>query len=163
MTWIFWTISIAVLIVGLLVVAAIGRGIARGVAPEVKLKSIRPERLGAGEQSIRALLEIRNPNPIPLPVRTLTYRVWLGGQEIASGEGRFQRWIPANDMEFTEVLVIGDAARLARALPRLALTPQPWPYRLTGTLTPFGSLRIAYEHRGEIDAQGILSLAASLR
>jgi hypothetical protein len=66
-------------------------------------------------------------------------------------------------MPTATALTSGSARHLAGTLPKLALTRQPWRYRLAGTVTPFGTWRLPYDQRGEIDARGILELAKSLR
>lgn len=135
----------------------------RSAPPEVKLSGLRPERVTAAAQTLRIKLRVQNRAPLPLPIRAITYRVWLDAYEIANGEGALARWVPARSEAEIELLVSGNAKHLARALPALALKQQPWPYRLTGTLTPLPGLHINYDHRGKIDARGILKLAASLR
>lgn len=159
MLWTLATVLLLIALIGGLVLWSARRL----VPPEVKLVSIRPERLEMQQQTLRAELRVSNPNPIPLPIRAMSYRLWLDEQEIASGSGRFRRWIPAAGAETIEVLVSGDSRHLAKRLPRLALKRQPWPYRVAGTLTPIGLIQIGYDHRGQIDAAGILKLAASLR
>lgn len=158
MFWLLLALPIA------LILLAVGAWLAyRSAPPVVKLIGLRPAQLTAAEQRLQAKLRIQNPGPLPLPIRAMTYRVWLDSQEIASGAGSFVRWIPARGEDLIEVEVSGDIKRLVRAFPGLALKRQPWPYRLAGTLAPIPGLRIAYDHRGEIDARGILKLAASLR
>jgi LEA14-like dessication related protein len=131
--------------------------------PDVKLTSVRPERLTAGEQCLRVGLRVQNPNPLPLPVLSMTYRLWLEEHPIASGEGDLRRRVPARGATDMEVLVSGNAHRLALTLPRLALTPQPWRYRLEGTVSPLPRVRLGYRHIGKIDLKGLVRLAASLR
>lgn len=157
-----WTLSTLALLI--MLIAALLIRWSRGLLPpEVKLISIRPERLQMQQQTLRVGLRIRNPNRVPLPLRSMSYRLWLDEQEIASGSGRFQRWIPGRAAQTIEVLVTGDSRRLAKSLPRLALKPQPWPYRIAGRLSPLAPVQIGYDHRGQIDARGIIKLAASLR
>jgi LEA14-like dessication related protein len=151
------------LLLALIVLAASAWLAFRSSPPVVKLIGLRPERLTTTAQRLRVKLRVQNPGPLPLPVRAMTYRVWLDEREIATGAGDFSRWIPARGDEIIEVEVSANAKDLARALPALALKRQPWPYRLAGSLTPIPGLHIGYDQRGEIDAQGILKLAASLR
>jgi len=155
-----WTLLIAAL--GLLAALA-SWGIRRLQAPDVKLISMRPERLTAGEQTLRVGLRLQNPNAIPLPVLAMTYRLWLEERHIAAGEAHLHRRVPARGSADMEVLVSGDARHMARTLPRLALTPQPWRYRLEGTVAVLPRLRLSYRHVGEIDVKGLMRLAASLR
>ncbi len=157
-----WTLLAFILVFA--VVAALLIRWSRGLMPpEVKLVSIRPERLQMQQQTLRVGLRIKNPNRIPLPVRSMSYKLWLDEQEIASGSGRLQRWVPGQSAQTIEVLVTGDSRRLAKRLPRLALKPQPWPYRIAGRLSPLAPIQIDYDHRGQIDARGIIKLAAALR
>lgn len=133
------------------------------VPPDVKLRALRPDQLSLGEQRFRVGLRVSNPNPLPLPLLAMTYRLWIEGREIASGHTGYQRHVPARGEADIEVLVGGDAKRLARTLPALALTPQPWAYRIEGTVTVLPRWRLPYRHTGETDIKGILRLAASLR
>jgi hypothetical protein len=93
----------------------------------------------------------------------MTYRLWLEEHAIASGEGDLRRRVPARGAAQMELLVSADARNLTRTLPRLALTPQPWRYRLEGTVAVLPRVRIAYRHLGEIDLRGLVRLALSLR
>ncbi|WP_295539904.1 LEA type 2 family protein [uncultured Thiohalocapsa sp.] len=131
--------------------------------PDVKLTAVRPDQLTAGEQRLRVGLSVQNPNPLPLPVLSMTYRLWLEERPIASGEGTLRRRVPAHGEAAMEALISADARHLARTLPGLALMPQPWRYRLEGTVTVLPPLRLGYRHSGEIDLKGLLRLAASLR
>lgn len=154
-----WILSAAALLLaGALVLLA-----RRLQPPDVKLTSVRPDELTAGEQRLRVGLRVQNPNPMPLPMLAMTYRLWLEEQPIASGDGDLRRRVPARGEADMEVLVTGNASQLARTLPKLALTPQPWRYRLEGTIEVLPRLRVGYRQRGEIDLKGMLRLAASLR
>jgi len=156
-----WLLSLLVL----LALAAFGTvRLLRGLAPpDVKLRSLRPERLAAGAQSLRVGLRVGNPNRLPLPVLAMTYRLWIEEREIASGHSSLDRRVPARGEADIEVLVSSDARRLARTLPGLLLTPRPWRYRIEGRVTVLPGWHLPYRHLGETDLKGILRLAASLR
>jgi LEA14-like dessication related protein len=158
-TTLSWIFSIVLML--LLAVAAWGTR--RIQPPDVKLTSIHPERLAAGEQRLRVGLRVQNPNPLPLPVLSMTYELWLEEQSIASGQVKLHRRVPARGAADMQVLVTGDARHLARTLPKLALTPQPWRYRLEGTVAVLPRIWLPYRHEGRIDLAGMLRLAASLR
>jgi LEA14-like dessication related protein len=155
-----WVVSIALL---LMLLASAAWGVRRIKPPDVKLTSVRPERLAAGEQRLRVGLRVLNPNPLPLPVLSMTYRLWLEERSIASGQGKLHRRVPARGAADMQVLVTGDARHLARTLPKLALTPQPWHYRLEGKVAVLPRVWLPYRHEGRIDLAGMLRLAASLR
>lgn len=156
LTWLIITVV-------LLLAAGLVMLIRRLQPPDVKLTSVRPDQLRAGEQRLRVGLRVQNPNPIPLPVLNMTYQLWLEERPIASGDADLRRRVPARGEADMEVMVTGDAGHLARTLPKLALTPQPWRYRLEGTVAVLPTLRVGYRHVGEIDLKGMLRLAASLR
>jgi LEA14-like dessication related protein len=150
-------------IAALMLAAALVILVRRLQPPDVTLTSVRPDQLTAGQQRLRVGLRVQNPNPIPLPVLAMTYRLWLEEQPIASGDADLRRRVPARGEADMEVMVIGDARHLARTLPALALAPRPWRYRLEGTVAVLPRLRVGYRHVGEIDLKGLLRLAASLR
>jgi LEA14-like dessication related protein len=152
-----------VITVVLLLAAGLVMLIRRLQPPDVTLTSVRPDQLRAGEQRLRVGLRVQNPNPVPLPVLSMTYQLWLEDRPIASGDADLGRRVPARGEADMEVMVTGDAGHLARTLPKLALTPQPWRYRLEGTVAVLPTLRVGYRHVGEIDLKGMLRLAASLR
>jgi LEA14-like dessication related protein len=155
-----WVISIAFL---LIILGFVAWGVRRIKPPDVKLTSVRPERLAAGAQRLVVGLRVLNPNPLPLPVQSMTYELWLEDRSIASGQGKLHRRVPARGAADMQVLVTGDARHLARTLPKLALTPQPWHYRLEGKVAVLPRIWLPYRHEGRIDLAGMLRLAASLR
>ncbi len=155
-----WMLLTALL---LLAVAAALWGMQRLQPPDVKLTRVRPDRLTAGEQRLRVGLRVQNPNSIPLPVLAVTYRLWLEERHIATGNANLRRRVPARGSADMELLVAADARQLAQALPRLALTPQPWRYRLEGTVAVLPRLQLGYRHLGKIDVKELVRLAASLR
>lgn len=124
------------------------------------MTSLRPQQIGLEEQTLLVGLRIRNPNDRTLPINAMTYRLWLDGEEIAAGGGALERQIPAFGEEQVEVSVTANAARLAARLPLLALRRDPWPYRISGTVTVAGVVPIPYRHSGEIDPQRLLRAAA---
>lgn len=154
-----WILAAAALVLA----AGLALLVRRLQPPDVKLTAVRPDQLTAGAQRLRVGLRVQNPNRVPLPMLAMTYRLWLEEQPIASGDGDPRRWVPARGEADMEVMVSSDARHLARTLPKLALTPQPWRYRLEGTIAVLPRLRVGYRHLGKIDLKGMLRLAASLR
>ncbi len=130
------------------------------IAPEVMLTSIRPQQLGLAQQSMLVGLRISNPNDRTLPIKAMTYRLSLEGEEVAAGGGELQRQIPAFGEESVEVSLTGDLARLAARLPTLALQSRPWQYQIAGTVSVGGLLPLPYRYAGELDPRGLLRGAA---
>lgn len=128
------------------------------LAPEVSLRSLAAQEIGAERQTLLLGLQIDNPNDRPLPIRALTYRLAVEGQELASGASTLERLIPANGSGDAQVSVALDGAALLRQLPALALAGRPLRYRLSGTAT-VGLLPLPFQHSGEIDPQELLRAA----
>jgi LEA14-like dessication related protein len=124
--------------------------------PEVAVTSIKPQQLTLQQQTMQVGLKIRNPNDRMLPIKAMTYRLYLEGDQIASGGGALDRQIPAFGEEDVEVSLIGDGAALIGMLPALALQSRPWRYKIAGTATVAGVLPLPYSYSGEIDPQTLL-------
>jgi len=121
------------------------------IAPEVRVTSIRPERITLDEQSLLLGLRIRNPNDRMLPIKAMSYRLSLEGEEIASGSGKLERQIPAFGEEQAVVSVTGSGLDLAARLPMLMLRSRPLQYQIKGTVNIAGVLPIPYRYSGELD------------
>lgn len=64
--------------------------------PEVSLSNVEVVGLGFDGQTFLLSFDVRNPNPVSLPVRHLAYGLKLNGQRFASGETDCEIEIPAN-------------------------------------------------------------------
>ncbi len=129
-------------------------------APEVALIGLQPKELGLMRQVFIANLTVRNPNDRTLPIKAMTYRLSLEGQEVAEGAGALDRQIPAFGETTVDVEVIGNLLGLAQQLPVLALQDRPLEWTVSGTATVAGGLMtLPYRYSGKIDAR---ELAAGL-
>lgn len=69
--------------------------------PRVELRSVQVIGLGFKSQTFLLSFDVANPNPFPLPVRSVGYGVKLNGQHFASGETASEFTIPADgDAQF---------------------------------------------------------------
>jgi hypothetical protein len=125
-------------------------------APEVTVTSLQPQKIGLDEQSLLVGLQIHNPNDRMLPIKAMSYRLTLEGDEIASGSGKLERQIPAFGDASAEVSVTGSALGLAGKLPAMLLTARPWQYQIAGTVTVAGVVPIPYRYSGELDPKALL-------
>lgn len=104
--------------------------------PDVRLDGVRLQSISLGKQTFLLSFNVTNPNPFPLPVKGLSYRVLLDEKPFASGQtaGRFD--IPASgDGAFSisvDLDLINSAAGLTSILGSAAARPVP--YTLDGTL-----------------------------
>lgn len=105
-------------------------------SPEVRLSSVDVQEFSFSAQTVLLNFDVSNPNPIPLPVKSVRYKVFLEGQQFAGGEtdGRFT--VPARgDSDFSITVELDLMSSAARLLPMLrASTTRPLQYELHGSL-----------------------------
>jgi LEA14-like dessication related protein len=64
-------------------------------APSVRLSNVELTKIDLDDQTFLLDFEVSNPNPFPLPVRSISYGVELDGFRFASGETRGDFTVPA--------------------------------------------------------------------
>jgi len=65
-------------------------------SPEVRLISIEMISANFNRQTFLLGFDVSNPNPFPLPIKSVRYRVRLGDQQFASGETQGNFTVPSN-------------------------------------------------------------------
>jgi LEA14-like dessication related protein len=65
-------------------------------SPSVNLRNVQIVGLGFQGQTFLLSFDVANPNPFPLPIRSVGYGVRLDGQRFASGETVSDFTVPAN-------------------------------------------------------------------
>lgn len=127
--------------------------------PEVSIVNLRLLNATLAKQNYELTLNVRNPNPIALPVRGLLYRVQLAGEDFASGETRGAFTIPANGELQFGLSVSTDMLRSLASLQRLFdRNDQVLGYKLGGELRvdlPFVRA-IPFSSSGEINLANAL-------
>jgi LEA14-like dessication related protein len=79
--------------------------------PDIKVTSLRLAEAGLFEQRFDVRLRVTNPNPVPLPLQGLSYRLMVSGIEIGSGVARPDRQFEAwGETEVAVSLVTGTLA-----------------------------------------------------
>lgn len=63
--------------------------------PDIAVTSLRLVEAGLFEQHFDVRLRVTNPNPVPLPLQGLSYRLMVSGVEIGSGVARPDRQLGA--------------------------------------------------------------------
>ncbi len=89
---------IAVRAASLVAIAAISACAGNGSiisSPEVRLMSIELVSADIDRQTFLLGFDVSNPNPFPLPIRSVRYRVRLGEQRFASGETQGSFTVPS--------------------------------------------------------------------
>ena len=84
--------------------------------PGVSLQTVEVADIGLGGQTFVLEFDVVNPNPFPLPIRTISYGVELDGFRFASGETQGAFTVPANGDSHFEITVDVDLMRTAPQL-----------------------------------------------
>jgi len=125
-------------------------------APEVKLRGVEVASLDISEQTFVLSFDVFNPNPFPLPVKTISYAVMLDGQRFASGEMASSFTVAAgSDGEFA----ISVALNLLQTAPDLLFIVREGvrrdiPYGLKGQL----GVDIPYARPLNFESDGLIRL-----
>jgi LEA14-like dessication related protein len=127
-------------------------------APEIALKGLRVKELALARQTVILTLAVHNPNDRTLPIKGLTYRLKLEGNEIAQGASVLDRQIPPFGDALADVEVSGSLLGLVQQLPALALEDRPLDWTVTGTATiADGLLTLPFRYSGQVDPQALLA------
>lgn len=122
------------------------------------LEGLRIEDVSLAQQTLLLTLAVRNPNDRALPIKGLTYRLELEGNEIARGASALEREIPAFGESLADLAVTGSLLGLIQQLPALALKDRPLDWTLTGTATiADGLLTLPYRYSGQVDPRELLA------
>ncbi|WP_295584515.1 LEA type 2 family protein [uncultured Lamprocystis sp.] len=130
------------------------------IAPEVALTGLRIKELTLLRQVFIVTLAVRNPNDRTLPIKALTYRIKLEGNELAQGSSQLDRQIPPLGTALADVEVVGNLLGITQQLPALALKDRPLDWTVSGTASlANGLVPLPYRWSGQIDPKALLSIA----
>lgn len=104
--------------------------------PEVSLREVRMLEMGLLSQRTQLVLNVKNPNPVPLPVRAIRYKIMLAGLQVAAGETDDAFSVPARGDTDVKLQVRTNALELAAQAANMA--------------TNFNG-RVDYEISGEVE------------
>jgi len=150
--------NLALGLVSLLLAACASTGL-RIETPSVTLQSIRLEEADLSRQRFVLSFGVQNPNPFPLPIRAVRYRVMLDNQRFAGGETVSDFTIPSRGDGNFSISVETDLLRSGTQLAGLLrnATRESVDYELAGDLTvdiPFAP-PLEYAQRGTIMVQSL--------
>lgn len=129
-------------------------------APEVALSGLKVKELGLNRQTFIVTLAVKNPNDRTLPIKAMTYRLTLEGNELAEGASTLDRQIPAFGEALVDAEVAGSLLGLLPQLPVLALKDRPLDWTVSGTATiADGLLTLPYRYSGQVDPTEVLARA----
>jgi LEA14-like dessication related protein len=111
------------------------------VAPKLEtphLEVIGVELLDAqfSEQRFNVRVKVQNPNDRELPIRGLSYRMQLAGEEFGTGQSNKAFTVPARgEAEFDMTVTTNLATSLLKILPKLERNPGSLDYAITGKVS----------------------------
>jgi LEA14-like dessication related protein len=94
--------------------------------PGVTLSNVAVTEVDLGGQTFVLDFDVVNPNPFPLPIRSIAYGVELEGLRLASGETQSAFTVPAGGESHFEITVDVD---LMRTAPQLMFVVREGMYR----------------------------------
>lgn len=116
-------------------------------SPAVDLTSVQVSAMSFTSQTFLLGFKVDNPNPFPIPVRAVNYRVRLNDQPFAGGETQSNFTVPAGGVE--DFVISVDLDLLKSGM------------QLTSILRSGVSDRVNYEVLGDLDVD--IPLAPTLR
>ena len=106
-------------------------------SPTVSLSSVELERADFRQQTFLLAFDVSNPNPFPLPVKSMSYRVLFDDEKFAGGEAAGSFTVPArSDDEFmisVDLDILNSASQFASLMQNGV--PDQVNYALEGSLT----------------------------
>ena len=126
-------------------------------APHVRLTSVELESMNFSRQTFLLGFDVSNPNPFPLPVKMVSYRVMFDDQQFAGGETVAAFTVPAGGTDAFQISVDIDILNSATYMSSLLQggVPDHVSYELQGSLAvdiPF-TRPIPFSTSGVIDIQ----------
>jgi len=127
--------------------------------PAVTLSGVEMNSLSFSGQSFLLSFDVSNPNPFPLPIRSVRYHLQLANQTFASGETQGDFLVPASgDSEF-DINVQLDLLKSAGQLTGILRNGmrEPVPYQLSGSL----AVDIPYVKPLPFSTSGVIAIASN--
>ena len=152
--------TIAVRAASLAVIAAMSACAGTGLlisSPEVRLTGIEMISADFDSQTFLLGFDVSNPNPFPLPIRSVRYRVRLGEQQFASGETQGNFTVPSEGNGAFAISVQLDLLRTTSNISSLIRSGmrRDFDYELSGSFAvdiPFAK-RLEFRSGGNIELQ----------
>ncbi len=127
--------------------AGIGQSLIK--APGLNITNVRVSNLSLTNQNIVFTLGIDNPNPIPIPLKGLSYKLDLNGVEFANGFNESDLSIPAGGNSVMDLNIEGDLISFIREFG--GINQGGLDYNLSGDIALLSSsLRFPYNQEGRL-------------
>ena len=147
-------------LLGTVVIAGCAAGTGISIAePDVTLSGVEMSNVSFSGQTFVLSFAVDNPNPFPLPVRSVRYHLQLANQTFASGETQGDFSVPASGNGQFDISVELDILKSAGQLTGMLRSGmrKPVAYELNGSL----AVDIPYVQPLPFSASGVITIASN--
>lgn len=146
--------SLLFLLISIFLISCAGIGDSFLQTPKFKVTNVRITNLSLNNQSIVFTLGIENPNPIPIPIRGLSYKLDLNSVEFASGFSENSVNIPASGAGKMNLNVSGNLISFIQKIG--TISDGRIDYHLSGDIVLVSStIRFPYSKIGRLSLNSI--------
>lgn len=121
--------------------------------PYITLSNINLLNMGVFEQRYRIMMRIQNPNDVVIPIKGMSYRIFINEKDFARGVSNKSVNIPEFGEEVIEIVAASDLTSILKQFQELmAGGTKRVSYRLTGKAKLANRMRkLPFEYKGELD------------
>ncbi len=121
--------------------------------PYITLSNINLLNMGVFEQRYRIMMRIQNPNDVEIPIKGMSYRIFINEKDFARGVSNKSVIIPEFGEEVVEIVATSDLTSMLTQFQELmAGGTKKVSYRLTGKAKLTNRIRrLPFEYKGELD------------
>lgn len=121
--------------------------------PSVTIAGFNVASISLFEQLLDLQLRIQNPNPDAFQIDGIAFDVLVNGQPFAKGVGNALVTVPRYGSVLMPVEAVTTLSSLTRQVRMLAVSGgSGFDYRIRGTLSLAGGIRVPFDHRGDFGA-----------
>lgn len=126
---------LATLMLSFVIAACAGTGVSVAT-PDVTLNSVEMSSVSFSGQTFQLRFDVNNPNPFPLPIKSIRYHLQLADKTFASGETQGDFSVPASGSGAFDISVEIDILKSAGQLTGILRSGmrEPLAYKLSGSL-----------------------------
>lgn len=145
---VFFYIMLPASIVFFLSCAGMGNSFIK--SPEISVSRVEIKDLRLDQQDIVVKLNVFNPNPVPIPIRGLTYKFDINEVEFANGFNETRIDVPASGDGDIDLVISGDI--ISFLLENRMINKDRVDYSLSGDIAVLSSsIRFPYSKTGVIN------------
>jgi LEA14-like dessication related protein len=121
--------------------------------PYITLSNINLLNVGIFEQRYRIMMRIQNPNDVVIPIKGMSYQIFINEKDFARGVNNKSVIIPEFGEEVVEIVAASDLTSMLRQFQELMSGgTKKVSYRLTGKAKLANRIRrLPFEYKGELD------------